>query len=217
MRYVTVELTWNGRTLHPLEGTIATTTGVELVASHYIYPAGNGTYVELLEFRGETNTLRNVFEQTSGVLDYEVTAEDGGFAFVHFESTPLFEVFFEAALENTVVLQYPVQFITGDSEGGVRVTLLGTDEAFTAAFDELPDIVNVSLLRTGRYTDPPRDPIHALSEKQRTLLQEAKEAGYYETPRETTQAELADTLGVSRATISDRLQRLEATIIKSVT
>lgn len=48
--------------------------------------------------------------------------------------------------------------------------------------------------------------------KQRRVLTEAVERGYYETPRELTTQELADELGVPQSTVQYRLSRAEAAL-----
>lgn len=47
----------------------------------------------------------------------------------------------------------------------------------------------------------------SLTPKQRETLVAAYQEGYFESPRQTTQEELGDRLGISRRAVSDRLQR----------
>ena len=51
--------------------------------------------------------------------------------------------------------------------------------------------------------------------EQRVALHEAFRRGYYETPREISLEELADELGVPRSTLSYRLRRAEARLVRS--
>jgi predicted DNA binding protein len=53
-----------------------------------------------------------------------------------------------------------------------------------------------------------------LTDRQRELLAEAVEAGYYDTPRECSLTELADRVGVAKSTASETLHRVEEKIIK---
>lgn len=55
-----------------------------------------------------------------------------------------------------------------------------------------------------------------LSDGQERALSLAVDAGYYEIPRETTTAELAGTMGVSRRTFEEHLRRAENKIIKNL-
>lgn len=52
-----------------------------------------------------------------------------------------------------------------------------------------------------------------LIDTQTALLDLAIREGYYEVPRETTHRDLADSLGVTPGTVSDRLQRIERRVM----
>lgn len=54
-----------------------------------------------------------------------------------------------------------------------------------------------------------------LTEAQRDLLQAAYEEGYYETPRDTSQAELASEFDVSPSSVSQRLRRATAELVEN--
>lgn len=54
----------------------------------------------------------------------------------------------------------------------------------------------------------------SMSKEQRSTLRKAIEHGYYETPREITAAELADTLDIPQSTVSYRLQQAETQLAK---
>jgi len=216
MRYATVILSWERGQLHPLDDAVAAAADVHIDATHYINPMGDGTHVELARFRGDMGTLTDVFEGTPGVLDYEVPRTNNGFAYVHYESTPMMEALLMAVFEHKIVLQWPLEFVTDAETRGIRATFMGSDAALSNVTEEIPEGLDLSLVRTGEYTTAHSDPVLALTEKQRTLFETAVEAGYYEVPRETTQGELADELGVTHGTISDRLQRLESTLLTSL-
>lgn len=55
-----------------------------------------------------------------------------------------------------------------------------------------------------------------LSERQREVFELARERGYYEWPREVSATELADELGVSKATTLEHLRKAEAKVMKSL-
>lgn len=58
------------------------------------------------------------------------------------------------------------------------------------------------------------DPKEFLSERQRELLLEAVDRGYYDTPRECSLTELAEGVGLAKSTTSEILHRAEETIIR---
>jgi hypothetical protein len=53
-----------------------------------------------------------------------------------------------------------------------------------------------------------------LTERQQDLLEAAVEAGYYDTPRDSSLTELADRLGIAKSTCSSTLHRAEEGVIK---
>jgi len=56
-----------------------------------------------------------------------------------------------------------------------------------------------------------------LTDRQRWLLHEAIERGYYDTPRRITLVELADELGIAKSTCSETLHRCEGRVLKQFT
>lgn len=58
--------------------------------------------------------------------------------------------------------------------------------------------------------------IAGITTKQREAVLVAVEKGYYETPRRTDLGELADTLGVSKSAVSQRLSAVESNLIMSL-
>jgi predicted DNA binding protein len=64
-------------------------------------------------------------------------------------------------------------------------------------------------------TSSPMTPFESrsLRSEQRRVLEVAFEAGYYETPRETTLDDIADRLDWPRSTVSYRLRRAEAEVV----
>jgi hypothetical protein len=72
------------------------------------------------------------------------------------------------------------------------------------------ELGHVSDVETASFLGPDR----VLSATERATLEAAVDAGYYGTPRETTVAELAESLGEPRSTVQHRLQRAEASIVE---
>jgi len=58
--------------------------------------------------------------------------------------------------------------------------------------------------------------VSEITDKQRRALELACEAGYYETPREATLAEVAEELGISPSAASQRLTAAETTLVRSL-
>ncbi|MGM0606178.1 MAG: helix-turn-helix domain-containing protein [Halobacteriota archaeon] len=59
----------------------------------------------------------------------------------------------------------------------------------------------------------PREDDSLLTDRQRELLLAAADAGYYDTPRETTLTEVAESMDISKATCSNVLHRAEGKLV----
>lgn len=55
-----------------------------------------------------------------------------------------------------------------------------------------------------------------ITDRQREVLREALSRGYYDWPRELTSEQLAEQLGISRATLHEHLRKAERTLLSSV-
>ncbi|XRG94212.1 hypothetical protein V5735_20065 [Haladaptatus sp. SPP-AMP-3] len=96
-------------------------------------------------------TLGDVFKRTPGVLDYEVSVESDGVAYVHYESTPLMAALLAAVFEHTIVLQWPLEYVTDTEMRALRETFMGSETELKNVTSEIPDSFELSLVRTGEY------------------------------------------------------------------
>lgn len=98
--------------------------------------------------------------------------------------------------------------------------LMQSDEKIGLLYDTLSarfrDGLSFSFEHLTDVTDPPLDPFPILNlpAEQQRVLQAAFEHGYYETPRETTLDALATVLDCPRSTVSYRLRRAEAELVR---
>lgn len=74
----------------------------------------------------------------------------------------------------------------------------------------------VSAPAAGRPLASLSDALPSLSDRQRETLLLAHERGYYEIPRGTTTAALADELGIARRTAEDHLRRAEGKLVDAL-
>lgn len=213
MRYATVTLSWDGEQSHPLEDIIAETPDLDFVASHSAKITGDGMFIDLLQFRGDPELFEEVLENEPSVVDYEFSKAEE-MVYLRTNPPPRFNNILQGVFEQDVVIRWPIRISAPKT---IHITFIGSETALNKALQNFPAGVDVSLESTGEYSAGLSDPILALTDQQRTLLETALKSGYYEVPRETTQKELADEFGVTAGTISDRLHRIEARILKSLT
>ncbi len=95
----------------------------------------------------------------------------------------------------------------GESE--VTSSFVGSQEVLRellGGYDESG--VRLELESFGDY-DGEEDPLSALTERQREVLETAYRQGYFDTPREASTEEVAEEVGVDSSTVSEHLQRAE--------
>lgn len=93
-----------------------------------------------------------------------------------------------------------------------RFTIIRTNNGIQQAVTDIPDVSDLSLVRIGQV-EARDDTSPLLIDSQTALPDLAIREGYYEVPRETTHRDLADSLGVTPGTVSDRLQRIERRVM----
>jgi hypothetical protein len=112
-----------------------------------------------------------------------------------------------SARESGVPIELPMDISDGEAAVDVtasrdRLSVLGEQlDAFGLSFE-------VEFVRERV------DAARLLTDRQRELLVEAVERGYYDTPRECTVTELAEAVGVAKSTCSETLHRAEERVVK---
>jgi len=216
MRYATVTLTWTGERVHPVGEIFAHEESVSVEAIRYVSPVGESEYVELLELGGDVDRARTLLAESAAALEHDVTGDGtSGVAYVQCRTAGLVEDLLAVLHEHEIVLDWPMRFY-GDDARGLRVTVIGTNRAIQHAAGDLPSEVELNLERTGEYEPDTGRLSQMLTERQLELFELAVREGYYEVPRETTQRNLAESLDLATATVSEHLQRIESKLVGTV-
>ena len=101
---------------------------------------------------------------------------------------------------------------------GMLITIRGTKDALTIALNSLSAIVGDTFkMKLGGESLYNPEFIDLLPKRQRLVLDKAIELGYYDRPRGCTQRDIANSLDIKQATVSEHLQSAEATIIHAFT
>jgi len=136
-------------------------------------------------------------------LDLQQASEES--ALVEFETSEPLLLF--SVQEAGLPLELP--FTIRDGVAEVEVTASRDRlSSFTAQLDAFGMEFDVEYVRELASSES------LLTDRQRELLAEAVEAGYYDTPRECSLTELADRVGVAKSTASETLHRVEEKIVK---
>ncbi|MEF8840240.1 MAG: helix-turn-helix domain-containing protein [Haloarculaceae archaeon] len=126
-------------------------------------------------------------------------------AVVQFETSEPMLLF--SVRESGAPLDLPMEIRDGEAAMEItassdRISALGRQlDAFGLRYE---------LERIYRSPDPP----DLLTERQRDLLIEAIDRGYYDTPRECTLTEFAEATGTAKSTVSEILHRAEGKVLK---
>lgn len=215
MRYATIVLTWGADVhVHPVDDLFAETDAVTVEAIRYVSPVYEGRYVEFVELRGDLEGARDLLADSPETVEYDIAGEDDhGVLYLQCLTAGLVDGLLTILREHEIVLDWPMRYIDTGGERGLQLTVLGTSEAIRRAAGDVPDGISLRLERMGEYEPDMGKLSSILTERQETLFDLAVREGYYEVPRETTHRELADELGLTTGTVSERLQRIEAKLV----
>lgn len=205
MRYVTLRISGDGGRIQQLPAT-AVPPDVERGPIDQLELLADGSVVQIRAVQGDLATYRDLLADTEGVHAFSVTGDREGYVFAHFEPTERGRALLEWRRAVPVVVPLPIEFDHED----VLVTLVGDDDGITAAIDALPASVDYEVSETGQFTPLWATPFRGLTDRQQEILATAIECGYYENPREVTQAEVADALSLSPGTVGDHLRTIES-------
>jgi len=101
---------------------------------------------------------------------------------------------------------------------GMLITVRGTKDALRSIRSSLGEFLSDGYkMKLGAESLHNPEFIELLPERQRTVLEKAIEMGYYDRPRRCTQRDIAESLDIKQATVSEHLQSAEATIIHAFT
>jgi predicted DNA binding protein len=98
----------------------------------------------------------------------------------------------------------------------VAVTLGGAPESLRKALDDMPASVAVTVDRVGDYEPGVHSVLSMLTDRQREALRAAVAAGYYDTPRQLTCAELGAELDCAPSTANDLIRQAERTVMAAL-
>lgn len=194
---------------HPVERALADHPDLVPVAIHDSRIHDGDTCITLLQVRGDRAALRDLLASHPAVQEFLLAGAGDTFAYLQSEPTELLELLFAAREEAELVVQMPWEH-TGD--GGIRGTMVGEPTAFQRLAESLPGDLDLEVERIGDHHPEVRDVFASLTDRQREVLATAVRAGYYEDPRRATQQDLAATLDVAPATVSQHLRRIEAKV-----
>jgi hypothetical protein len=162
--------------------------------------------VGLLEITSqEMRAVLTAIEEHDGIEAVELLQAGDNEALVQFETT---QPFLLMAVRNSMVpLELPLKIVAGQATLELTAAQSRLSE-LTRQLEEFGMSYEVEYLRQSPASSD------LLTAQQRDLLVRAVEHGYYDTPRECTLTDLATELDLAKSTLSERLHRIEGTVLK---
>lgn len=213
MRQATFVISAGRGGLHPADAAIAAEPGIQRLSIRQIDILDDGTGIVVYTSRGDLKRGKRLLEARDDIYDVDYVGETDGITLVHFEPNETVRNLLAVGRSQPIALDLPIECLP---DGGVRVTVLGSDPAISEVVDGMPESLALSLESMGTYDPDRSDPFASLTERQQEILLTALELGYFETPRQTNQEAIADALDVSTATVGEHLRRIQAKLIPSV-
>ncbi len=213
MRYITFVAYPQGGGINRLDRRV-NELDLEYRATHRMELLDDDTVAMFAEGRGDIAGLRDLLEASPEVVEFSLSGDDSGFfSYTRYGADELTRLLLEDRRKSSSLMDMPVEHT---DDGGLRVTYIGTEAAFTEAVSNQPDGVRIEVERTGPYTPTSRHVISQLTDRQREVLSAATDLGYYQEPRNTTYKDIAEATGLSETTVGEHLRKIEAIVFSSL-
>lgn len=176
----------------------------------------DGTTLELVRVEGDRAVIVAELESRENLLTYEIFASRGQSHHIYLHVDQEDELLWLLAHLKAyrLIIDFPISY----GGRGVTVRLVGEPEMVQRAFNELPPTVRdeLDITQLTEYV-PDAFTLHAgLTSRQRDVLDTAVQLGYYDDPRRATIVDIANELGISQATASEHLRKLEARVFQTI-
>jgi predicted DNA binding protein len=214
MRYVKVFMSPDDGDLHPAAENLANNPKVTRQAIQHLNLLNDGTAVTLSRLRGDRAELERILSETEDIIRWDVSeAGDDLQAYIHFVPNATTLALMELTREHELVLDTPIEY---NSDGSIRVSVIGQDDVVQEAIDHVPDNVRLELEQLSDYDPELRELSSLLTDRQREILDAAVEVGYYQVPRKATHEDIADLVGISTTTVGEHLRKIEARLLSEI-
>lgn len=214
MRYAVVRLTPLEGGFGPVDRAMSDDPDIRPRTLNQINVLNDGTAAFLYELSGDLDRITELLEADPNTIAYQVSETENGYLlYLHQQPVGAAVDVLGVLDEHEIVVDTPMTFVP---DGGLRLTVFGSNEVIQTAAAAVPDSVRVTVERTGDYDPESESLLSLLTETQRETLEVAMELGYYEVPRQTTHEAIAEVRGRSPSAVGEQLQRIEKTIFAAI-
>lgn len=214
MRYLRAELDQPEWMRHPMQEFLARSEVMEreeLLAWNH---SREDVQFALFFVVGDVAAYRERIDEVAPIRRYELTVVDDTsfYAYVCQEYTEADEAFLRGFAELDLVVVPPLVW---DSDGRLRLTIVGPGEGLTAVVESLEGSadIGVEVLEVSEYDRRHGALTGGLTDRQYRALETASELGYFIVPRAASLATVAEELGVAESTASELLRRAESNVV----
>lgn len=212
MRYVEATLT-RREALHPAERRLLEADDVTRERVYHVDLLDDGSARVLHGLSGNVDRIREIAAE-SDLTDVRISAGDELVTvFARFDPHESLVELLSLVDDRELMLDTPIEYT---ADGGYRVLVVGREGRLRDALRGLPEAFDVSLRRQGEYEPEPARLFERLTPRQQTTLLAAIDAGYYRSPREATQQDVAERLDRSNGTVGEHLRKVEATVLTAI-
>lgn len=208
MRYVTVVLYPDEESFHPVEHKLAEEPAIRRKAIHSVKLLEDGSIALLAEVEGDLERYRELMAESPSVRAYTVSGDESGYCYSQVEATATTQTMLERRNQGDFIIRMPIEYTV---DGGQRVTIIGEEKALLDAPSLLGEL-DMELVSTGEYAPDAEGVFAGLTDRQREVLETARQLGYYEEPREATLEEIAAELDIDHGTVGRHLRAIEASV-----
>jgi predicted DNA binding protein len=214
MRYLRAVLDPGAETTHPMHAFVAEREDLRDYRLVQWNPAGDGDVALVFHVRGDRAVYEAALTERVDPVTHVVMDGAGSsfHVYVRDELTAANRQLAGAFARAGLVVVPPVAY---RDDLTIEVGVVGPNESLQAAVAAVPEKVDVEV-RALRGADEALSPGARLTDRQHEALRAAVRRGYYETPRETTVAEVADELGCAPGTAAEHLRKVESKVLTQV-
>ncbi|WP_330633375.1 helix-turn-helix domain-containing protein [Halocatena halophila] len=214
MRYTVVRLTPVDGCFGPTDRLASDDPKIHRQTLNQIQLLDDETAVLLCEVGGDSRTIEQTLEHSSATLSYQISKTECGFLiYLHYRPGKLTVEMLTVLESHEIIIDTPLDFTPN---GGLRLTIFGEKRTVQTAVAALPDSIRMAVERTGEYEPKRETPFSMLTENQQETLKIAMEQGYYDVPRRSTHAAIAQQRNRTAGTIGEQLQRIERKIFEEI-
>ncbi|MFC4448187.1 helix-turn-helix domain-containing protein [Halorussus aquaticus] len=161
---------------------------------------------------GDVESIRAALAAVESVRSFDLApvADDAFYAYVTMDLRHEDEAWLSAVDGRRVVVVPPIVF---GPDGAIALTVLGDPEELRQVVAEFPDAVSVEIDRVGDHRHLEGSLAGRLTMRQFEAVETARDLGYYDVPRETELADVADALDCTESTASALLRKAEGALV----